>query len=99
MSIVRDLKSKVSESTYKKFSKLIIPGGSRLYYLLDLGNGQYAAFWSQLIPSSVEELISRLEAGELIDNKNNSRPFIEGLSYITNVKADAIAYIKADKLI
>lgn len=96
MSIVKQLKPDLSVKTYKNFSKLIVPGGSRSFYLLDLSNGQYAAFWRPaIIPKSVEELVSRLEAGELVNNEDSTRPFIEGLSYVTNVKSDAIAYIKA----
>jgi hypothetical protein len=96
MSIIKQLKPYVSVKTYKNFSKLIIPGGSKSYYLLDFSNGQYAAFWRPcLVSKSVEEMVNRLEAGELINNEDRTRPFIEGLAYVTNVKSNAIAYIKA----
>lgn len=96
MSIFKQVKPYVSVTTYKKFSKLVIPGGSRSYYLLDFSNGQYAAFWRPFVnPKSVEEIVNRLEAGELINNEDSTRPFIEGLAYVTNVKSDAIEYIKS----
>ncbi|MFC6168959.1 hypothetical protein [Acinetobacter terrestris] len=96
MSILQQLKPYVSIKTYKAFSKLIISGGSRSHYLLDFSNGQYAAFWRPfVIPKSVEEIVNRLEAGKLINNEDTTRPFIEGLSYVTNVKSDAIEYIKS----
>jgi len=96
MPIVKQVKPYVSVGTYKNFSKLIIPGGSRSYYLLNFSNGQYAAFFRPcVIPKSVEEIVSRLEAGELINNEDSTRRFIEGLAYVTNVKSDAIKYIKS----
>lgn len=96
MSIAKQLKPYVSVKTYTNFSKLIIRGGSKSYYLLDFNNGQYAAFWRpSIISKSVEEIVNRLEAGELINNEDSTRPFIEGLAYITNVKSDAIDYINS----
>lgn len=95
MSLIQQLKPEVSAETYKKFTKLIIPGGSRDYFLLDLNNGQYAAFWRPtIVPDSIEEMISRLDAGILISNEDRKLPFITGLAYITDEKSKAIAYIK-----
>lgn len=93
MSITK-IKKHVHPNIYKYFSRLIIKGGSRFYYLLDFG-GYYGVFWRLcIIPDAVEEIVHRKYYNQKIDNIDRSKEFITGLAFTTENKNEAIIFIK-----
>ena len=98
MSLARDLKPHVDNDVYKYFTKMIIRGGTRFYYLLDFGDSKYGVLWRfSVTPDAVIEIVERHIRGQAINNDDPTtcKGFITGLSYTTNSKQAAIDYIKS----
>jgi len=97
MSLAKDVKPYVDNDVYKRFTKMIIKGGTRFYYLLDFGGGKYGVLWRVFINAdAVNEIVERHIRGQAINNDDPTiiKHFITGLCYTTNSKQDAIDYIK-----
>lgn len=88
------LKKYVSPNVYGYFSRLIIKGGSRFYYLLDF-DGYYGVFWRlSIIPDAVDLIVHRLVNNEIVNNEDKSKKFITGLAFVTENKNEAILFIQ-----
>lgn len=98
MSLIMDLKPHVENDVYKYFTKMIVRGGTRFYYLLDFGDSKYGVLWRfSVMPDAVMEIVERHIDGQEINNDDSTtaRRFITGLCYTTNSKQAAVEFIKA----
>lgn len=98
MSLARDLKPYVDNDVYKYFTKMIVRGGTRFYYLLDFGDSKYGVLWRFFVNvDAVNEIVERHIRGQAINNDDPTtcKSFITGLSYTTDSKQEAIDFIRA----
>lgn len=99
MSLVRRLKPYVDDDVYRCFMKMVVRGGTRVFYLLDFGNGSYGALWRPaIIPEALEEIVIRSINGDEISNYSGNNRFITGLCYTGKSKDDVIDFITKETI-